>query len=325
MLVEVSAKRINIPRTCMCCGGPPDIEIPLVASKSRGTRVVRTSTNTWNFPYCTDCARHAEAWPSPSYGGELLVSLIVGGIVGFVGSHGGEDPAGITYGIAGFLSLFVFLAILENVVFMPRKQAVVRAMMRPSCAAPAWAARYVGWHGTRESFDFVSADYAVAFAMQNADKLVNLSAELRPHLDQAIETLKSQHIQQTAERLAVEGQRNLDELFHGTVAKLESAKGSGTRRAALAKALEKLSGMNGPEELRARLITEAARIEAAAVLDKVDGLKTVSAKRRNIEEAIAGLVPTRSRMSSRPSRSRGSKARCGDRRVGVTERRTCWK
>ena len=43
------------------------------------------------------------------------------------------------------------------------------------------------------------------------------------------------------------------------------------------------------QHVRERLYVKAARIEVRAVLDKVDGLKTAAAKRRNLEEALANL------------------------------------
>lgn len=43
------------------------------------------------------------------------------------------------------------------------------------------------------------------------------------------------------------------------------------------------------KHVQEQLLIEAARIEVRAVLDKVDGLKTPTAKRRNLEEALANL------------------------------------
>jgi hypothetical protein len=54
-------------------------------------------------------------------------------------------------------------------------------------------------------------------------------------------------------------------------------------------ALEKALKDIGDGQLRQRLLLEASRVEVAAVLDKVDGLKTPAAKRRNLLAALEEL------------------------------------
>lgn len=73
--------------------------------------------------------------------------------------------------------------------------------------------------------------------------------------------------------------------FAEAVDAIARAKGPATRRNALAKGLERLTD---PTQ-RANLMLEASRIEVAAVLDKVDELKTPGAKRRRLEEALQNL------------------------------------
>ena len=66
------------------------------------------------------------------------------------------------------------------------------------------------------------------------------------------------------------------------LAKLESLKGSASRRAVLDAAMKTITS----DEIRKRLLVEASRIEVSAVLDKVDSLKTKSAKKRTLLAAI---------------------------------------
>jgi hypothetical protein len=80
-------------------------------------------------------------------------------------------------------------------------------------------------------------------------------------------------------------QRAMSALVASTLERLESAKGPAARRNALAQALTEIPA--GPD--RQRLLLEASRIEVDAVLTKVDGLKTASAKRRHLEAALTAL------------------------------------
>lgn len=72
--------------------------------------------------------------------------------------------------------------------------------------------------------------------------------------------------------------------LQAVAAKLRAASGPATRRTILARALEGIS-----ENDRKALLLEASRIEVEAVMAKVRGLKTVAAKRRNLEAALLAL------------------------------------
>lgn len=75
------------------------------------------------------------------------------------------------------------------------------------------------------------------------------------------------------------------ETVRAALSRIERASGPVSRRNALAAALAELpSGQH-----RTTLLVEASRIEVNAVLDKVDSLKTPSAKRRHLEAALRTL------------------------------------
>lgn len=76
-----------------------------------------------------------------------------------------------------------------------------------------------------------------------------------------------------------------DEVIKAALERIEAAKGPVARRNALQAALGKLTD----QVERTRLVLEASRLEAAAVLDKADSLKSPAAKRRHLEAAIATL------------------------------------
>ena len=69
------------------------------------------------------------------------------------------------------------------------------------------------------------------------------------------------------------------------LADIERARGPATRRAALARGLDRVTR----QDLRELLLIESARIETRAVLDKADALKSTAAKRRYLEDGLAAL------------------------------------
>lgn len=97
------------------------------------------------------------------------------------------------------------------------------------------------------------------------------------------ETERQERQRIEAEREAL--RRREEEIVRDTLGRVAAAKGSAGRRAALRYGLSAL----GAPAARERLKAECSRIEVEAVLDKVDGLKTKAAKRRNLEAALADI------------------------------------
>ena len=58
MRIEASGYKVEFPQQCACCGCNSDTALTVSASKSSGQKVVRTKTNTWDFPYCRRCVKH---------------------------------------------------------------------------------------------------------------------------------------------------------------------------------------------------------------------------------------------------------------------------
>lgn len=152
MKVDVSAKLINIPRHCACCTGLPDVELRASASKKRGKTQL---TNSWSFPYCSQCASHIQRY-------KLAIGVLIGGLVVAV--------AGMLFysRLCAMIALFGIGACILLV-------GQARAMRGAACACTGAAVSYLGWHGTLHSFDFVSQVYAVQFMRANRGKLVNLT------------------------------------------------------------------------------------------------------------------------------------------------------
>src|SRR5438105_1419209 len=58
MRVDVSGHQFEFPQQCACCATTANTVYTVSASRSRGTRVVRTTTKKWDIPYCSRCIAH---------------------------------------------------------------------------------------------------------------------------------------------------------------------------------------------------------------------------------------------------------------------------
>lgn len=174
--------------------------------------------------------------------------------------------------LTGGLWLVVFM------VYYLVAKTRTRTMMSKSCASAGLAAAYHHWHGTTHTFDFTSTEFALAFMRSNRRKLVNVDFGVAQQLDESIAAERPSQAPKPAHH------SDIDE-FVNLVSAIENARGPATRRAALERGLSKLQ----EPQMRERLQVEAAKIEVRAVLDKVESLKTVAAKRRHISEALRSL------------------------------------
>lgn len=284
MKVSVSAQKISIPRQCACCGKEPDTELTVSASKATGKRVVKTRTNSWDFPYCSRCLQHARVVESQNY---FVLLGIAAGIVLLLALY--QTPA------LGFLALLVCFvaAILIQQKRNRKRQEKLKELVSASCATSTYAVKYLGWQGSIQHFDFASKDFAAQFMRSNLAKLINLSPEARNLLSQPVldTPVMATTPSESSDALATPAAERTTESAteYGTllkwINKIESSKGPATRRAAVAAALKSIQD----EDQRHKLLLEASKIEVAATLDKVDGLKTKSAKKRVLQAAIQEL------------------------------------
>lgn len=162
--VDISAQTINFPPICACCGGPPDAVVGATATRTTGVRVVRQTSQGWDFPYCTRCIAHVTALHKARgvqtaliIAGALL-SLVVGMAVG-------------NFGLTCILALiFCGAAILIGRILIKNAEATKGA----NCANCDGAVRYNGWHGSCHFFVLDSPHYAYHFMHANINKLVNV-------------------------------------------------------------------------------------------------------------------------------------------------------
>ena len=281
MEVLVSAKTISVPRRCACCGAASDSEMEVTASRTTGTRVVKTRTNSWAYPYCSRCLGHVKE--IESVGAATTACFVGGALCGLI--VGLAVSGGVGLGLA--VIAFVVGAILES-----QRKSRIRDQLPSECSTAGRAVRYLGWNGTVQVFDFVSAGYAAAFASANRSKLVNVSSELFALMEASTPTPEPRRVairdgdpgSPASNSAAASPPRRAseDDLFLKWISKVESLKGPAARRAAVEQGLKELQDA----ALRERLLLEAAKINVHAALDKADGLKTTQAKRRTLQTAL---------------------------------------
>lgn len=269
-----------MPRACPCCDGEPDAELEVSFTRRSGKRVVREHTRSWSFPYCGRCVAHVKAWESA--GTMAVATLAVGIAAGVVlGFASGTSALGV--GVFAFsLPIALILAMRQRVV--ARKRCV------PACASAGASVGYLGWDGSVQGFAFAADGYAVSFARANGRSLINVSPELRRLIETAAEPSIRVEVSPAAPPRAarvpapVPASTRNDGVLEW-IARIESYKGPVARRNALKRVVEEIAD---PEARRA-LVLAASKIETAAVLNKVDTLTTIPAKRRHLEKAIAEL------------------------------------
>jgi hypothetical protein len=156
---QISANLLTWPRNCACCGGQADSQLRASASRTTGKRVQRTTTSSWEVPYCSRCVRHKSMFDSAKTWLMLgAVAAIIAWIAVVQSASGG---AGFIVGSVVFgLSLLPYNA----------AQARARGHMLPSCCTPAAAVQYLEWHGSFHTFVFNNRAYLDSFLAANDRK-----------------------------------------------------------------------------------------------------------------------------------------------------------
>lgn len=275
MQIEISAAKISFPGACACCGGPGETELSVSATRSRGKRVVHTTSKTWAFPYCRRCVEHVEKWDSGA--NAFTLALTVGGILAVLS----------LWSSAVLAALVVVVAVAGGLALQSAEHRKAAAMCSPSCVQASRAVDYLGWSGSLHTFEVSSPRYASEFLQANLKKVVNLRPEARELLQadagqKPARASSRRNGSSRAEAPEISSRRGELDLLASAVARLESLKGPAARRTALEAALRSIAS----PEIQERLLLEASKIEVQAALDRVDGLKTPAAKRRTLQSAL---------------------------------------
>lgn len=164
MNVDVSGQKFIFPPICACCGGHANGTVIAQANRTTGKRVVRTSSKSWDFPYCQNCLAHVKAARNAStvQSVGVIASLFFGGIIGLAVNS--LIASIIISGLCVILSLTIGHVLLEG----------ARKMCSPDCVNVRTAVQYRGWYGNCHSFYIQSQEYAFAFMKSNEKKLINV-------------------------------------------------------------------------------------------------------------------------------------------------------
>ena len=260
---------MRFPRFCACCMRDAETEIPLLYTRTKGVKVIRSKSITWPLPYCHTCISHINAWHRSSRNFKL--ALFSGLAFSCIFLFAGLLNTALTLSILSLL-----LALVAR--YKTRQNAL--ALCTKECPTVHVAASYDGWSGSVHSFDFAHRNYAARFMQMNVNKLVNLNSEARAILESCLQD--STFANPKTEGLFLGSERNnksdedAGELFFQCVSKIERAKGPASRRAALDAGLQKLTDT----ELRRRLKVEATRIEVSTGLERMEKLKSRSSRAR---------------------------------------------
>jgi len=181
------------------------------------------------------------------------------------------------------------LWIIAQVLLDAAARTKAQKMLSATCACPGWAVDFRGWQGTVKTFNFSSATYLAELALGNAKNLVNVGPDLLQLLERHEKNQRSDPTEaRTKPSLAPSPKATVpdeESVVISILAEIEGARGPASRRAALDRGLRRVTRADSREDL----LTRAAQIEARAVLDKVDSLKSKAAKRRHLEEGLVSL------------------------------------
>ena len=159
--VQLSARIVDRPVFCACCGASPaNEEIAATFTRYQGVRIVRSDTRGWRFPFCSSCAAHHNQY-----------YLLDGREATFRRRKVGWIWASI------FLCVYVFPIVMVVVNSRRRRRTSLEkehlmASIQHPCAAIADAVIFDGWNGSVQMFRFANHEYADAFKQANANKLL---------------------------------------------------------------------------------------------------------------------------------------------------------
>lgn len=161
--LRVSARKLEFPAACPCCGVPADSSFDAQHVRKRGKRVVRSETYAWTFPYCRVCLEHVRRVRGINMfaGGAGFLAIVAGAALGLAL---GYLLTGAGIGVAAGGAAYWLVR--------RRRLAAASAEARSSCICAGPAVIYNGFHGTVHEFEFASRAYAETFERENERKVV---------------------------------------------------------------------------------------------------------------------------------------------------------
>ncbi len=173
--VKVSARLLHFPKQCCCCGdNRSGSEYRAVASRTKGTKVVRTESKWWDFPLCPECSEWMDTQHSANSSRNWFLGFVVLALLTL--------PLGITLILSPQTVAFGVLLILAGLVvgiFAPfqfktwRRGQTLANELKPHRSCYLEPVVYSGWNGTVHTFYFTQQLFCQSFMMLNEKKLVD--------------------------------------------------------------------------------------------------------------------------------------------------------
>lgn len=168
--VKVSARLLNFPSTCCCCGSVGAKERYRASSTRRtGKRVVKTDTRAWDFPICDNCLNWISCERSARTYGIFVIAFLLLGLCSItLGLVDIKESIRVILLITG-MGLLVLSSLLF--IFWRRERAEAdNVKPDPSCTTVPVV--YVGWNGSVHTFLFSNTIFCDLFERANAKKIV---------------------------------------------------------------------------------------------------------------------------------------------------------
>lgn len=144
--------------------------LSLAHTRTWGTRVIHSESKSWQIPYCHNCREHGVAYEDARNAGCITIVVPIVGLVAstLVVALAGAETASL---VVGFLVGLVLLVIcIRRGV---RLRAIAGELLTPQCTSSGFAAEFVGWDGSIQSFRFSNPLFLEATKSLNADKCLD--------------------------------------------------------------------------------------------------------------------------------------------------------
>jgi hypothetical protein len=168
MHIRVSAKILNLPNLCCCCGSTGATEkYEARAATTAEKQEVKAMGNAWNFPICHRCNSWLEAKRNASIW--LAISLIAGFLlaVGLLISLSQEGEGPRRWAISAIFFVFASFCLITH---QKKRRDSARLKVRAACTRQP--VQYEGGSGSVHGFDFANEEFARAFLVINSKKIV---------------------------------------------------------------------------------------------------------------------------------------------------------
>lgn len=164
--LKISARIISWPKRCACCFSVTDTTLSVVHTRTWGKRVRHSESRGWKIPYCDSCIRHAHAHHISTVTRFLGWFLAVA--AGLIAVSAKEEPQVlIPCLIIGVLLVMVCFSISLT------HSAATKSSLTSGCCSREQSARFLGWDGTVQTFEFARPDYVALLRSANPGKCLD--------------------------------------------------------------------------------------------------------------------------------------------------------